>query len=233
MVITEEQKQFLEENDYVVIDNFISDKDCDAIKESIRERVEREDYNIKLSVDIQEPIDKYNEGKLRLEFHGKKSFIEERSKQHFGITFDELYDKFKSEYSFMYYYDMWNSPHDPDEAKYFDLDGAEHTIRRNVIEVYKDCVSENIDDVHILRRLQIYPPGGHIAEHTDGGDGTYSFSISVGDKEGEGGTLRCNNDDIECKKGRCIIMNADENVHEVIPTVGWSRYNYIVFVRKI
>ena len=37
MVITEEQKQFLEENDYVVIDNFISDKDCDAIKESIRE----------------------------------------------------------------------------------------------------------------------------------------------------------------------------------------------------
>jgi hypothetical protein len=233
MVITEEQKQYLQKNQYCVIDNFISDKDCDAIKNYIVDRVEEGDYNIKLSVDIQESFDLYNEGKFDIEFHGKKEFIEGRLKKHFKLeSFDEFYDTFKDEYSFMYYYDMWRVEYDPDNARFFDFGDATTNVRRNVTQVYKECVNEDVTNLHLLRRLQIYPPGGHISEHKDGGNGTFSFSISVGDKEGDGGVLRCNGSDIENKKGRCIIMNADENVHEVTPTVDWSRYNYIVFARK-
>jgi hypothetical protein len=233
MVITEQQKQFLKENQYLVMDDFISDKDCNAIKDYIEGKIEEDDYNIKLSVDIQESFDKYNEGKFNLEFHGKKEFIEERIKKHFKLeSFDEFYDTFKDEYSFMYYYDMWRVEYDPDDAKFFDFGDATNNVRRKVTEIFKQVVNEDISNLHILRRLQIYPPGGHISEHTDGGNGTFSFSISLGDKEGEGGILRCNGNDIENKKGRCVIMNADNNLHEVTPTEGWSRYNYIVFARE-
>ena len=233
MVITEEQKQFLEENQYLVLDNFISDEDCDAIKDFTLGRIEEDDYNIKLSVDIQESIDKYTEGKLNLEFHAKKPFIEEKIKKHFNLeSFDDFYDTFKDEYSFMYYYDIWKIEYDPDDATLFPFSDAAINVRRKVTAIYKEYVNEDISDLHILRRLQMYPPGGHIAEHTDGGDGTLSFSISVGDKEGGGGTLRCSGNDIENKKGRCVIMNADSNTHEVTPTEGWTRYNYIVFARE-
>ena len=230
MVITEEQKRFLKENQYLVLDNFISDKDCDAIKNYIEGKIEEDDYNIKLSVDVQESTDRYTEGKFNLEFHGKKEFIEERVKKHFKLeNFDELYDTFKDEYSFMYYYDIWRVEYDADDAKFFDFGDAAINVRRKVTAIYRECVNEDIGDLHVLRRLQIYPPGGHLAEHTDGGDGTLTFSISVGDKEGEGGTLRCSGNDIENKKGRCVIMDADSNLHEVTPTEGWTRYNYIVF----
>jgi|TARA_Y100000590_G_scaffold466961_1_gene644074 hypothetical protein len=233
MVLTEEQQKFLIKNQYLVIDDFISDKDCDAIKDYIESRIEEDDYNIKLSVDIQESLDKYTEGKFNLEFHGKRPFIEEKIKKHFKLeNFDDLYDTFEGEYSFMYYYDIWKIEYDPDDSRLFDFSDAAINVRRKVTEIYKECVNNDFDNLHILRRLQIYPPGGHISEHTDGGDGVYSFSISVGDKEGEGGVLRCNGEDIENKKGRCVIMNADSNIHEVTPTIGWSRYNYIVFARE-
>ena len=105
MVLTEEQQKFLIKNQYLVIDDFISDKDCDAIKDYIESRIEEDDYNIKLSVDIQESLDKYTEGKFNLEFHGKRPFIEEKIKKHFKLeNFDDLYDSFEDEYSFMYYY---------------------------------------------------------------------------------------------------------------------------------
>ena len=262
MSITEEQKQFLQENNYVVVDNFISDKDCDYIKEYVDNKVKLNDYFInftcepkntdffKIVDETEEVIDQKlhkftiedpsSDGKrstnLHMEIFASKNWAEEKIQKHLGIGFDELYNIVKNEYSYMNYYEVLMVP---------GVEGFDQSLKEKIHQlvwlVYRDGVKDIPFDMlnPFDERLQLYSSGGHIKEHNDGGNGRqYSFSISLGDKEGEGGVLRCGGDiphmhsgvdEYESKKGRCVIKNADRNLHEVTPPIDWVRYSYIIF----
>ena len=197
MSITEEQKQFLQENNYVVVDNFISDKDCDYIKEYADNKVKLNDYFInftcepkntdffKIVDETEEVIDQNlhkftiedisSDGNrstnLHMEIYASKNWAEEKIQKHLGIGFDELYNIVKNEYSYMNYY----------EVPMIGLDQSlKEKIHQLVWLVYRDGVKDIPFEMMnpFDERLQLYPTGGHIKEHNDGGNARqYSFSI--------------------------------------------------------
>ena len=114
------------------------------------------------------------------------------------------------------------------QQSYDQIHGKIKKFYNNLLEL-EDGVG--IQDISVASRIQVYPEGGIINEHKDGYD-SYSLSISLTDApetKDAGGKLIASGNEIDCKKGRAVVMDANKCLHEITKVNGWQRYNHITF----
>ena len=171
-MISDTDKLFFKENQYLILDNFVSEDICDNAIDTVKNLIERNKY--------------------------------------FNRTLE----------NYMYYWELNKTP------------PICNTIKEMCISTYRELTNSE-PNPDISCRVQVYPHGAFIREHSDGiGGGSLSFSVSLNDREGDGGFLKVDNKDIDCFKGRVIIMDSDSVKHEVTNVKNWTRYNVISFIKS-